>query len=468
MDAPVVIVGAGPVGLMLAGELRLGGAGVRVLERLAEPSGESRASTLNARTMEIFDQRGLVERLGGPPPNDMRGHFGGIPLDLSGTPTPYPGQWKLPQPRTEELLGEWASGLGAEVRRGVRVRALRPGPDHVEVEADGPGGPTTVRASYVVGCDGEESTVRRLGGFAFPGRDARRELLRADVAGVDVPDRRFERHPEGLAIAARRPDGATRVMVHAFGRRARERTAAPGFDEVVEVWKRVVGEDLSGGTPLWVNAFGDTARQAERYRAGRVLLAGDAAHRQMPVGGLAVNLGLQDAVNLGWKLAAVATGRAPEELLDTYHEERHAAGRRTLAAIGAQTEVLLGGPETGALRTVLAELVGMPRVRGRLAASAGGLDVRYGTGSDGPPPLGAHIPPGALGGAGAAALRAGRGVLLHPDGAAGPVVHDRVETVRGSVDGAPVLVRPDGHAAYVGGDADGLGAAARRWFGGPV
>ncbi|MBC6456926.1 FAD-dependent monooxygenase [Actinomadura sp. HBU206391] len=373
MDAQVVIVGAGPVGLMLAGELRLGGAEVTLLERLPAPTTESRASTLHARTMEIFDQRGLLDSVG-TPPNQGMGHFGGLPLDLTGLATPYPGQWKVPQTRIEALLQRWAVGLGADLRRGYDVRSLTVAEGHVEVA--GPEGTDPLRAAYVVGCDGEDSSVRRLAGFGFPGRDASRELLRADVAGIDVPDRRFERFPNGLAIASRRPDGVTRVMVHELGRPVRRRVEEPSFSEVAKAWERVTGEDISGGTPIWLNAFGNASRLAERYRDGRVLLAGDAAHQQMPVGGQALNLGLQDAVNLGWKLAAEVTGRAQEGLLDSYHDERHAVGRRVLSNIEAQALLLLGGDEVDAIRAVLAELIEFPTVRDRLAGVISGLDIR--------------------------------------------------------------------------------------------
>lgn len=219
LDTDVVVVGAGPVGLMLAGELRLGGADVLVLDRLTAPTAESRASTLHARTMELLDQRGLLGDAGfGDPPCEPRGHFGGLPMDLT-LPGPYPGQWKVPQTRTEEVLGAWAVRLGAEVRRGHRVIGLEQHPDRAVVEAAGPtGAPVRITAAYVVGCDGEDSTVRRLAGIAFPGADAERELIRADIDGIDIRARRFERLPGGLAIAARRPDGVTRVMVHQLGR----------------------------------------------------------------------------------------------------------------------------------------------------------------------------------------------------------------------------------------------------------
>lgn len=477
VQTQVVVVGAGPVGLMLAGELRLGGVDVVLLERLAAPATESRASTLHARTMEILDERGLLDALG-PVPHDMAGHFGGLRLDFGGPDSRYRGLWKVQQARTERLLGEWATGLGAVVLRGHELVGLRQtGPD-VEAEAVGPEGEVRIRASYLVGCDGEDSAVRRLAGFAFPGTDATRELLRADVAGVDVPDRRFERHERGLAIAHRRPDGVTRVMVHEFGRAAVARAGAPEFAEVAAVWANVTGEDIGAGSPLWVNAFGNARRQAERYRDGRVLLAGDAAHVQMPVGGQALNLGLQDAVNLGWKLAAQARGRAPEGLLDSYHDERHAVGRRVLGNIEAQATLLLGGAEVEPLRAVVAELLGHDEVAGHLAGMISGLDVRH-PGEGGGPLTGSRVPHWELAtengpSSTAELLRTGRGVLLDfaaglpPEAVAGWA--DRVRLVRAKPPRGlgtavrAVLVRPDGHVAWAG-DGTTVDDALHRWFG---
>jgi bifunctional oxygenase/reductase len=493
LETQVVVVGAGPVGLMLAGELRLGGAEVVVLERLEAPTTESRASTLHARTLEMLGSRGLLERFGfsgpGAAAGDPRGHFGGLPLDLA-LPSAYPGQWKMPQTRTEELLQEWALSLGAELRRGHTLRAVSDGGDHVEALAEGPDGEVRLRARYLVACDGEESTTRRLLGAGFPGQDAERELLRADVSGIEIRDRRFERLPNGLAIAARRPDGVTRVMVHEFGSRPRAAGAAPRFEDVVAAWRNVTGEEIGSGTPLWVNSFGDGSRQLSRYRHGRVLFAGDAAHRQMPVGGQALNLGLQDAFNLGWKLALQVAGKAPADLLDTYHEERHAVGARVLSNIRAQALMLLGGPEVEALRAVLGELIGYDEVRRELAGAITGLDVRYPIGT-GHPLLGARLPHVGLttadGGLTAQELlRDGRGLLLDltPDAPADPPPAavaapwaDRVTTVRaalgpeyedGPLAGAgAVLVRPDGYTAWVAASGHDLTEALRRWFGPP-
>ncbi|CCH32750.1 FAD-dependent monooxygenase [Actinosynnema sp. NPDC047251] len=471
-DAPVAVVGAGPVGLMLAGELRLGGAEVVVLERRETPTTESRASTLHARTMEILDSRGLLERLG-EPPNQPRGHFGGIPLDLT-TPGRHCGQWKVPQTTTERLLAEWATGLGAEVRRGWTVRDVVDDGDGVLVVGESG---RRLRAGYVVACDGQHSTVRKVVRAAFPGLPGTRRLVRADVAGVDVPDRRFQRLDAGLAIAARAGNGVTRVMAHEFGSAP---AAAPDFAQVVALWRRITGEDISGGEPLWINSFDDANRQLERYRHGRVLFAGDAAHVQLPAGGQALNLGLHDAVNLGWKLAAVVRGHAPDGLLDTYHDERHAVGRRVLANIRAQALLLLGDRSVEPVRALLAELIATEPVRALLAGMISGVDVHYPPGgTGGSPPAGGYLPELALTTATGtttttALLRTGRGLLLDlTDGgrlrdAAAPWA-DRVTAVAGRPDPAPgaagLLVRPDGHVAWAGADPDGARAALGRWFG---
>ncbi|MGO4460771.1 SDR family oxidoreductase [Streptomyces sp. M-16] len=497
-ESQVIVVGAGPVGLLLAGELRLAGADVVVLDRLAAPTTESRASTLHARTMEILDSRGLLDALGDVP-GEEAGHFGGIPFGL-GLPGPHPGQWKVPQARLEELLGQWAADLGADVRRGHELTGLSDTGDGVLAEVRGPDGTALAfRAAYAVGCDGEDSAVRRLGGFEFPGTDAGRELLRADVTGIDVPARRFERLEGGLVVAARRPDGVTRVMVHEFG--ARPRGAAPSFEEVADTWKRITGEDIGAGTPLWVNSFGDASRQAARYRRGRLFLAGDAAHQQMPVGGQALNLGLQDAFNLGWKLGAAVTGHGGEELLDSYHEERHAVGRAVQGNIRTQALLLLGGPEVDAVREVFAELTGHETVRTHLAGMISGLDVRYEVGPGDGPLLGLRLPPVDLVEEEGATttpelLRQGRGLLLLAPGdeahgarlraAAGPWAgRVRVATAasapvadgRDLPGGVALLVRPDGHVVWSdtgrgadGTDAAGTGdtaltAALERWFG---
>ncbi|WP_433260142.1 SDR family oxidoreductase [Actinosynnema sp. CS-041913] len=372
---PVVVVGAGPVGLFLAAELRANGARALVLEELAEPTGESRASILHARTMEIFADRGLLTRLGELPAVGP-GHFGGLRFDLADADGehPYAGQWECLQSRLEAVLQRHALDLGAEIRRGHRVTGLTGTADDVRIAVCGPDGkPYRLTASYVVGCDGEDSTVRGLGGFDFAGRDADKEMLRADVAGLDLADRRLRRYPGGVATAYRRPDGTTRLMVHEHGAPV---TGDLDFDRLAKAWHAVTGEDIGHGRALWLNRFDNASRQVTEYRRGRVLLAGDAAHRKLPVGGQALNLGLQDAANLGWKLAHEVTGRARPGLLDRYHAERHAAGARTLANIAAQAHLLFGAEEVTALREVVGELLEFGAVRRHLAGAISGLDIR--------------------------------------------------------------------------------------------
>ncbi|QSB15922.1 FAD-dependent monooxygenase [Natronosporangium hydrolyticum] len=465
MDVQVVVVGAGPVGLLLAGELRLGGATVAVLERLVEPTVESRASTLHARTAEVLASRGLWERLG-PAPHIPRGHFAGIPMDLT-LPSRFAGQWKVPQTLTEEVLGDWALGLGAELYRGWTVRAVHDDGAGVTVEADTPDGVARLRTAYLVGCDGHESTVRRLIGADFPGWPATRELLRADVRGVAIPNRRFERHDRGLAVAARISEGTTRVMVYEHGRDVAERRPAPPeFTEVVAAWRRVTGEEIGGGEPVWVNAFDDAHRQLSQYRHGRVLFAGDAAHVQLPIGGQALNLGLQDAVNLGWKLAARVRRGAPAGLLDTYHAERHPVGRRTLTNIRAQATLLLGDRSVEPVRSLFAELVTIDATRRRLAGMVSGLDIRYRPSADEHYTVGDYLAE--------LAQPDGRGLLLavpgSPAATAAAPWREQVTVApppTAPVDAAAILVRPDGHVAWAGTSAEAAHTALYRWFGPP-
>lgn len=394
-ETDVIVVGAGPVGLMLAGELRGGGARVLVLERLAEPTTESRASVLHARTVELLHERGLLDRFG-PLPDAGPGHFGGLRLDLAEAgDSAYAGQWKAPQTRVEAVLADWAREQGAEVRRGHTVTSLAEEHDRVEVTTTTPEGRLRrFSAAYVVGCDGGDSVVRRLGGFLMRGAEATKELLRADLTDVEVRERRFERHPNGVANARRGPDGVTRVMVHAFDR-VPGPARTPSFAEVRQVWQHVTGEDLGGARALWLNAFDNARLQAARYRKGRLLLAGDAAHAQLPVGGQALNLGLQDAMDLGGRLArhlAEGPGVAGPGLLDSYHSVRHPVGARVLTNIDAQAQLLFGGPEVDALRSVLGELLGIGVVRRHLGAMISGLDGGSPGGTRPPAPVASDEP----------------------------------------------------------------------------
>jgi len=484
MDASVIIVGAGPTGLMLAGELRLAGVDVTVLERLPRRTGESRGIGFTVRTMEVFDQRDLLRRFGAFQTTTLA-HFGGLPLDLAVLGTRHHAARTVPQSETERVLENWATELGADIRRGHEVIGLTDSGTEVSVRVRNADGEHTLRARYLVGCDGGRSTVRRAAGFDFPGTAATTELFLADLRGVELEPRMIgQQVAGGMVMVARLPDGTHRIIVGERGAPPQRRNSPPRFEEVADAWKRLTGEDISHAEPVWVSAFGDAAHLVTEYRRGQVLLAGDAAHVHLPAGGQGMNTGIQDAVNLGWKLAAVIGG-APESLLDTYHTERHEVGRQLLINAQAQGQLILGGSEVQPLRDVLSELIGYEEVARHLAAKVSGLDIRYDVGR-GHPLLGARMPHlelrvGTRETSTTRLLRAGRGVLL--DLADNDRVRTRARPWRHRVDivtaVAPelpsdsplagitaVLLRPDGHVAWLApGSHHDLPMALNRWFG---
>lgn len=487
-DTDVIVAGAGPAGLMLAGELRLAGISVVVLEQLPAPMKQSRALGFSARTLEEFAQRGLLTHFGDIGVIPV-GHFGGMPLDYTVIPGGNFGVRGVPQARTEAILNAWASGLGADLRRGWKLAELDQDEAGVEVRAETPEGTRSLRARYVVGCDGARSTVRRLTGIDFPGYDATLEMLMADVADVQVKVRPSgELSDAGMVVVLPIGPGATRVVVFERGAGVRPRSEAPTFEEVSQAFARVTGEDISGGTPLWLSYFTDASRQAAEYRRGRVFLAGDAAHIHMPIGAQGISAGVGDAMNLAWKIAADVHGHAPEGLLDTYHTERHPVAARILDNTLTQRSLYLGGPEMEPLRAVFAELMVYEDVRKLLAGMVTGLDTTYDVGVVSDPMLGRRLPDfeltAASGGAGTAyeLLHQGRPLLLalkEVEGlvdVAGPWA-DRVDVVQCSThDGSgptavdAILVRPDGYVAWVGSGAsgtEGLPEALTQWFGAP-
>ncbi|MFJ2609339.1 FAD-dependent monooxygenase [Streptomyces sp. NPDC087425] len=486
MDAAVIVVGAGPTGLMLAGELRLAGADVIVLERCEGPAGQSRGLGFTSRTMEIFDQRGLLPRFG-PMVTGDTGHFAGIPLDFGVLGAVHRAAKTVPQSQTEAVLTDRALELGADLRRGAEVTDVVAGDEEVEVVVRDAAGTGRLRAAYVVGTDGGRSTVRRSVGFAFPGTGSTREMMLADVRGIDVAPRMTgERLPGGTVMAAPLPDGTTRLVVIEHGTHPGDRAAPLTYDDVVTAWKRLTGEDISHGEPVWLSAFGDAARQVTRYAKGRVLLAGDAAHIHLAAGGQGMNVGVQDALNLGWKLAAVTRGHCPATLLDSYHDERHPVGERVLLNTRAQGHLILGDDAVQPLWNVLAELTRYPDVQRHLAAMVSGSEIRYDLAAGSHPLLGRRLPHWETTTANGATsttalLRTGRGLLLDLAGSAvlgarAAAWTHRVDLVTavgpttGEAAGATsaVLVRPDGHVAWAApGTHQGLTWALERWFGPP-
>ncbi|MFB7657736.1 MULTISPECIES: FAD-dependent monooxygenase [unclassified Streptomyces] len=498
MDADVIVVGAGPTGLMLAGELRLGGAHVIVLDKLPRPTGQSRGLGFTARAMEVFDQRGLLPRFGQGESLQTSpvGHFGGVQFDFTALQGAHFGARGIPQSQTEAVLAAWAGGLGADIRRGCEVLDLADGfqdGEAAEITVATAHGVRRLRAPYLVGCDGGKSTVRKLARIAFPGTEATRAMFLADVTGLDLKPRYLgETLPNGMVMAAPLGEGVHRIIVCPHGAAARSAEDTVTFEEVAQAWKHITGEDISAGGAAWVSFFSDATRQAAHYRRGRVLLAGDAAHIHLPAGGQGLSTGVQDAANLGWKLAAVTTGRADAALLDTYHAERHPVGSRLLMNTRAQGMVFLGGDQAEPLRRIITELTGHDSVRRHLAGIVSHLDIRYdgidggelGSGETPHPLLGRRLGKFALSGPDGdsdtfALLHTGRGILLDLTG--DPALREtaapwagRVDTVTATT-AAPalagagaLLVRPDGHVAWIGaGGPGGLHAALTRWFGTP-
>ncbi|HEY3504121.1 MAG TPA: FAD-dependent monooxygenase [Actinocatenispora sp.] len=483
----VIVAGAGPTGLMLAAELRLAGADVLVVDRLAAPTTESRAGGLHPRTMEVLDQRGILGGFLAAGRRIQAAHFSGLRLDFTDLPTRYPFLLGLLQAETERLLADRAAELGVPVRRGAEVVGLRQDDGGVDAElADG----SHLHAKYLVGCDGGRSTVRRLAGIDFPGTPATLTSLLGDVELAEPPDGQiFQRRRAGgdFSVLAFEP-GWYRVMV----------TLPEPLDAAEEVtFERfraavtaVAGTDFGMHTPRWVSRFGDAARQTDRYRAGRVLLAGDAAHIHYPAGGQGLNTGVQDAVNLGWKLAAVVRGDQPDALLDTYEAERHPVAAQVLDNTRAQVALGRYDPQTEALRAVVAGLLADPDANARLAAMVSALDIAYDLGG-GHPLVGRRLPDVDLADGRRAyeLLHDGRPVLLdlaadrerHLTAAAFPAEPTgrclayvpatctatswRLPVLGTVATPTAVLVRPDGYVAWAAADGGtaGLDRALGTW-----
>lgn len=480
-DAAVVIAGGGPTGLMLAGELALAGVDVVIVERRENQDlVGARALGLHARTIEVLDQRGIAERFLAEGYTAQVAGFAGVKLDIGDFPTRHPYGLALVQKHTERILAGWVEELGVPVRRGREVTGFVEDDAGVEVALDDG---HVLRAQYLVGCDGGRSLVRKTAGIAFAGWDPTISHLIAEVEMAEEPQWGFRHDAAGKhAISRLAENGPVGVMVTERSVGGKEE---PTLRDLSEALIGVYGTDFGVHSPTSISRFTDMSRQAAAYRRGRVLLAGDAAHIHYPVGGHGLNLGVQDAVNLGWKLAQVVKGVSAASLLDSYHAERHPAAARVLGETMAAVAINRTDERSRALRELVAELLGLDQARKYLAGRITDLDVHYDLG-EGHPLLGRRMPD--------LEMATAEGpvrvfTLLHR---AMPVLVDmgglegfdatpwtkRVRLVKARYDGAwelpvigavpaprAVLIRPDGHVAWVGDNPAGLAEALTTWFG---
>lgn len=467
----VIISGGGPTGMMLASELRLHGVDVLVLERDVVASQVVRSLGLHPRSIEIMDQRGLLARFlehGQQYPGV--GQFAGIDKPPPELDTAHGYILGIPQPVTDWLLAERAAELGAQVRRGCELVGLEQDEDGVGVTlADG----TRLRSRWLVGCDGGRSRVRTLLGVEFPGEPATTEWLLAEVKVTAVPEtltrvvQDVRRTHKGFGIGPA-GNGWYRGVVPA-PTVAEDRSVAPTLEEFRAQLRVYAGTDFGVHSPRWMSRFTDATRLAETYRVSRVLLAGDAAHVHPPLGGQGLNLGIQDAFNLGWKLAAEVTGWAPTGLLETYGTERRPVAEDVLTLTRAQSELISPEPGPQAVRRLLTQLMDIEQVNRFLVERTTGIGVRYDVG-EGPELLGRRLPDIPLGrGHLYALMRTGRGLLLDQTG--GLSVDGWADRIDHVVDTSPqlevaaVLLRPDGHVAWVGDSQNDLLDHLPRWFG---
>ena len=490
----VLVAGGGPSGMMLAGELALAGVDVAIVER--RPTQEligTRAGGLHARTLEVLDQRGIAERFVAEGQKAQTAGFAGVTFDISAFPTRYNFGLGLRQKHIERILAGWVEELRVPFYRARDVTGFTQDDTGVDVQvSDG----STLSAGYLIGCDGGRSLVRKIAGIAFPGSDPTTSNLIAEVEVTTVPPFGVHRTAAGLHAFGRVEykivDGkiiyadtgpVTMMLTEAHPGGATE----PTFAELKVALTTTCGTDYGVHSPILITRFTDASRQAAAYRDGRVFLAGDAAHIHAPDGGQGLNTGVQDAVNLGWKLAQVIKGTSPDSLLDTYHAERHPVGARVLRNTMAAVALRRDDDRTKALRETVAELLGLEEPRNRFAAMMTGLDIHYDLGA-GHPLLGRRMPDLDIVTANGprrvfTLLHAARPVFITfgaPIGIA-PWA-DRVQSVNATYNGAwelpalgavpapaAVLIRPDGYVAWVGeGTEEGLAAALTKWFGPPA
>jgi 3-(3-hydroxy-phenyl)propionate hydroxylase len=481
-DHGVVIAGGGPTGLMLAGELALAGIDVVIVERRANQDVDgSRSGGLHSRTVEVLDQRGIAERFVSAGQVHPALGFAGIMLDMSDLPTRHNYVLALWQSQFEPMLAEWVVELGVPILRSRELAGFVQDETGVDVELSDD---SSLRAEYLVGCDGGRSLVRKVAGIDFAGLDPSTSWMIAEAQMDGEPEYGFRRDSIGQHAIGRAADGKSARMV--LTERQVEHTDEPTMEELREALVGVYGTDFGLRSVSWISRFNDMSRQAATYRRGRVLLAGDSAHVHPPQGGQGLNTGVQDAVNLGWKLAQVINQTSPESLLDTYHAERHPVGARVLHNTMAQ--VVLSNPDERhqALRDTVTEMLGMDEPRRRTVAMISGLDIHYDLG-DRHPLIGRRMPDLDVRTADGPTrvytlMHDARPLLLNlgePGGFDISPWSDRVDLVEAEHDGvwelpvvgkvdAPsaVLIRPDGHVAWVGDLTDPeLPRALATWFG---
>jgi 2-polyprenyl-6-methoxyphenol hydroxylase-like FAD-dependent oxidoreductase len=489
----VVIAGGGPAGMMLAAELALAKVDVAVLERRPDHAlVGSRAGGFHSRTIEIFDQRGIADRFLAEGQIAQAAMFGTTVLDMSDFPTRHPYSLGIWQSKIERIMADWLAELPVRIYHGREVTGFTQGEDGVDVELVDGG---SMRAQYLVGCDGGRSVVRKAAGIEFPGWDATKSNLIAEVEMSEEPELGTRHDASGIHGIGRleyeivdgevvyKDEGPVRVMV---SERQPGAGGEPTLRDLSEALVSIYGTDFGAHNPTSISRFTDMTRQAAAYRAGRVLLAGDSAHVHYPAGGQGLSLGVQDAVNLGWKLAQVVKGISPKGLLDTYFGERHPVAARTLRYTMAQTALQRQDERTKALGEVVSEVAGMDEPRRRLAGLVSGLDICYDLGG-GHPLVGRRTPDLEVVMADGAVrvfelLHGGRAVLLNfgePGGFDIAPWADRVQRIDAGYDGrwelpvlgavsapAAVLVRADGYVAWAGESADlGLNDALTTWSG---
>jgi 3-(3-hydroxy-phenyl)propionate hydroxylase len=481
----VVIAGGGPTGLMLAGELALAGVDVAIVERRESQDLDGlRAGGLHIRTIEVLDQRGIADRFVSQGQMIRCAPFAGTTLDISDLPTRHNYFLALWQTHTERILADWVGELDVPIYRGREVTGFRQNDMGVDIELSDE---RSMRAQYLVGCDGGRSLIRKKAGIDFPGWDPSTSYLIAELETAQEPKWGMHRNEKGINAVAKLDDGKRARVV--LTEQHIDLGGQPTLHDVREALVAAYGTDYGLRTATYISRFTDMARQAAYYRVGRVLLAGDAAHVHSPKGGQGLNIGVQDAVNLGWKLAQVVLGTSPESLLDTYHAERHPVGARVLRNTMALTAVDRSDDRIEALREMISELLQKDETRKQYVAMTSGLDIHYDFGK-GHPLLGRRMPDLDLA-ASEGPLRAftllhdARPVLLNlgePGGIDIAPWASRVKLIDAKYGAAfelpalgevpiptAVLIRPDGYVAWVGDRTQqGLGDALTTWAGPPA